>query len=86
MEKLAAVAEAERVLRGSASASAACATTAPWPASRSSRGQLARAAGEAREAILAGLHAAGFTYVALDLDGFRSGSMNEAPSGAPAGR
>lgn len=24
------------------------------------------------------LHAAGFTYVALDLDGFRSGSMNEA--------
>lgn len=31
---------------------------------------------ELREAILAGVREAGFTYVALDLAGFRSGSMN----------
>lgn len=36
---------------------------------------LARAI-ELREAIDAGVRAAGFTYVALDLAGFRSGSMN----------
>ena len=40
----------------------------------------------ARGAIARRLRALGFTYVALDLDGFRSGSMNEAPSveGPPA--
>jgi uncharacterized protein len=31
-----------------------------------------------REQISRGVRAAGFTYVALDLDGFRAGSMNEA--------
>jgi pyridinium-3,5-biscarboxylic acid mononucleotide sulfurtransferase len=40
--------------------------------------EIGRAAGPARDAIARRLHAAGFTYVALDLDGFRSGSMNEA--------
>jgi len=30
-----------------------------------------------REAVVAGIRDAGFTYVALDLAGFRSGSMNE---------
>jgi uncharacterized protein len=30
-----------------------------------------------RERAVAGVRAAGFTYVALDLDGYRSGSMNE---------
>lgn len=39
--------------------------------------ELGRAAGPAREAIVAAVRAAGFTYVALDLQGFRSGSMNE---------
>lgn len=33
---------------------------------------------ERRAEIARRLHAAGFTYVALDLDGFRSGSMDEA--------
>jgi uncharacterized protein len=37
-----------------------------------------RAAGAAREEIVRRLTAAGFTYVTLDLLGFRSGSMNEA--------
>jgi uncharacterized protein len=41
------------------------------------RDQLARAL-ELREEIARAVRAAGFTYVALDLDGFRSGSMNEA--------
>ena len=31
---------------------------------------------ELRDAIHTGVRAAGFTYVALDLAGFRSGSMN----------
>ena len=30
-----------------------------------------------REAVLEGLKAEGFTYVALDIQGLRSGSMNE---------
>ena len=35
------------------------------------------AAWQSREKISAYLHGLGFTYVTLDLDGFRSGSMNE---------
>jgi len=38
-----------------------------------------RAAGAARDAIARRLRALGFTYVTLDLDGLRTGSMNEAP-------
>ena len=30
-----------------------------------------------RSEITAALHAAGFTYATLDLDGYRSGSMND---------
>jgi pyridinium-3,5-biscarboxylic acid mononucleotide sulfurtransferase len=41
--------------------------------------EIGRAAGPARSEIARRLRALGFTYVALDLDGFRSGSMNEAP-------
>ena len=37
-----------------------------------------RRALDLREDIARAVHAAGFTYVALDLDGFRTGSMNEA--------
>jgi pyridinium-3,5-biscarboxylic acid mononucleotide sulfurtransferase len=40
---------------------------------------LERAAGAGREEIVRRLKALGFTYVTLDLAGFRSGSMNEAP-------
>jgi len=41
--------------------------------------ELARAAEEsARHAIVGLLHDLGYTYVALDLEGFRSGSLNEA--------
>lgn len=43
-----------------------------------------------RDRVVAGLKGLGFTYVALDLEGFRSGSMNEPlragpPGGAAAG-
>jgi len=44
-----------------------------------------RAAGDDREAIARRLRALGFTYVALDLDGLRAGSMNEAPAVAEVG-
>jgi uncharacterized protein len=47
---------------------------------------IGRAAGAAREEIARRLRALGFTWVTLDLDGFRSGSMNEAPAGASTGR
>jgi pyridinium-3,5-biscarboxylic acid mononucleotide sulfurtransferase len=42
--------------------------------------EVARAAGAAREEIACRLGALGFTYVTLDLRGFRSGSMDEAPA------
>ena len=38
-------------------------------------GDLARAVAE-REAVVAGVKAAGYRYVTLDLEGFRSGSTN----------
>ena len=44
-----------------------------------------RAAGDDREAIARRLRTLGFTYVALDLDGLRAGSMNEAPAVAEVG-
>jgi uncharacterized protein len=50
-------------------------------------GEIGRAAGAARETIARRLRALGFTYVTLDLEGFRSGSLNEAPEpGGVAGR
>ena len=42
-------------------------------------GEIGRASGAARAALARRLHEIGFTYVTLDLDGFRSGSMNEVP-------
>ncbi len=47
-------------------------------------GDIARAARE-RERIARALHESGFTYVALDLEGYRTGSMNEALGEASAG-
>jgi len=41
------------------------------------REQLVRVSGELRERIVEVVRAAGFAYVALDLEGFRSGSMDE---------
>jgi len=41
---------------------------------------------EARETIARRLRALGFTYVTLDLDGFRSGSMNEPPPDEAPGK
>ena len=60
----------------SASASSACASTTRSPASRSTPTSIARVV-EVRERIVALGKKLGFTYVALDLAGFRSGSMNE---------
>jgi len=37
------------------------------------------ATGSLREEVLRSVKAAGFTYVAVDLQGYRSGAMNEAP-------
>ena len=39
--------------------------------------ELARVVGE-REAVSAAVHAAGYRYVTLDLDGFRSGNLNDS--------
>ncbi len=40
-------------------------------------GDILRAAGELRAAVVEAVRPAGFRYVALDLEGYRSGSMNE---------
>jgi uncharacterized protein len=45
----------------------------------------ALAAPEVRETVVTGLKALGFTYVAVDLEGFRSGSMNEPLRPGPRG-
>ena len=39
-----------------------------------------------REAIVAGLKAAGYDYVTLDLEGFRSGNLNQALAAGEVGR
>ena len=83
VEKLAAVAAAERVT--------ARARLSPVPRAaprrrRPRRGGSARHRARrvaARAEIARRLRALGFTWVTLDLDGFRSGSMNEVPAGAP---
>ena len=46
-------------------------------------GELALAV-EARLAIVEGLHAAGYRYVTLDLEGFRSGNLNAPAPGRPS--
>jgi pyridinium-3,5-biscarboxylic acid mononucleotide sulfurtransferase len=43
--------------------------------------EIARASGAARATLARRLHDLGFVYVTLDLDGFRSGSMNESQRG-----
>lgn len=47
-------------------------------------GEIARLAGAERERVLQALKGAGFTYVALDLEGYRTGSMNETLVRRPA--
>lgn len=44
--------------------------------------EIERAGGAARATLARRLHELGFVYVTLDLDGFRSGSMNESSLGA----
>jgi uncharacterized protein len=44
---------------------------------------LAALAAQHRESLVRAFRALGFTYVTLDLAGFRSGSLNEVLSGAP---
>ncbi len=48
-------------------------------------GEVGRAVGAAREELARRLRALGFTYVTVDLDGFRSGSMNEVWCGPEDG-
>ncbi|HSH61542.1 MAG TPA: ATP-dependent sacrificial sulfur transferase LarE [Acidimicrobiales bacterium] len=43
------------------------------------RGELAKAF-EQRDAVVGAVHQAGYTYVTLDLEGFRSGNLNQALS------
>jgi uncharacterized protein len=77
-EKLAAVAAGERVLRELGFRQCRVRHHGRVARVEVEAHEVGRAAGPARDDIARGLHAAGFTYVALDLDGFRSGSMNEA--------
>jgi uncharacterized protein len=76
-DKLAAVAAVERALRKLGFRQCRARHHGAVARLEVEHGQLARAL-ELREDIARAVHAAGFTYAALDLDGFRSGSMNEA--------
>lgn len=76
-EKLAAIAAGERALRELGFRQCRVRHHGAVARVEVERDELGRAAGEAREEIVRRLNAAGFTYVTLDLMGFRSGSMNE---------
>ena len=76
-DKLAAVAEAEKALRALGFRQCRARYHGDVVRLEVERDQLGRAL-ELREEISRRVHAAGFTYVALDVDGFRTGSMNEA--------
>jgi len=86
VEKLTAVAEAERVLRELGFRQCRVRHHGAVARVEVEADDIARAAGPAREEIARRLRALGFTWVTLDLDGFRSGSMNEAQAGAFTGR
>ena len=86
MEKLTAVAEAEGVLRELGFRQCRVRHHGAVARVEVEADEIGRAAGAAREEIARRLRALGFTWVTLDLDGFRSGSMNEAPGGASAER
>lgn len=77
-DKLAAVAAAERALRELGFRQCRVRHHGQVARVEVEAAEIERAAGAAREAIARRVRAAGFTYVALDLHGFRSGSMNEA--------
>ena len=76
-EKLAAIAEAERALRALGFRQCRVRHHGDVARVEVERHELERAFA-LREEISRTIHAAGFTFVALDVDGFRTGSMNEA--------
>jgi uncharacterized protein len=77
VDKLAAVAAAEKALRALGFRQCRARHHGAVARLELDREQLGRAL-DLRQDIASAVHAAGFTYVALDLDGFRTGSMNEA--------
>jgi uncharacterized protein len=77
VEKLAAVAAAEKALRALGIRQCRVRHHGAVARLEVEPGQLGMAF-DLRGDIARAVHAAGFTYVALDLDGFRTGSMNEA--------
>jgi uncharacterized protein len=79
VEKLQAVAAAERVLRELGFRQCRVRHHGSVARVEVESADLGRAL-EARAAIARRLRALGFTYVTLDLEGFRSGSMNEVPA------
>jgi len=85
VEKLQAVAAAERVLHGLGFRQCRVRHHGSLARVEVESGDLARALA-ARTAIAGRLRALGFTYVTLDMDGFRSGSMNEPPADEAPGK
>ena len=77
-EKLHAIAAAEEVMRELGFRQCRVRHHGPVARVEVEATAIGRAAGPARETIVRRLGELGFTYVTLDLKGFRSGSMNEA--------
>ena len=83
IEKIAAVGAAERVLHGLGFRQCRVRHHGSIARIEVEAADIGRAV-EAREEIAQRLRVLGFAYVTLDLDGFRSGSMNEAPEDGAA--
>jgi uncharacterized protein len=80
VEKLGQVAAAERALRALGFAQVRVRHHGDVARIEVPAAQIERlAGGEVRRAVLEAVRAAGFTHVSVDLQGFRSGSLNEAP-------
>ncbi len=76
------VGRAEGACDGSASPRSGCGTTASSPGSRFPFASLG-AVLEAREKVVGAVHAAGYRYVTLDLEGLRSGNLNGSSAPPP---
>ena len=84
-EKLARVAKAEESLRGLGLKQFRVRYHGPVARIEAEPGEIGRLATVERERVVEAVKGAGFTYVALDLEGYRMGSLNEALARRSAG-
>ena len=84
-EKLAQVEKAEESLRGLGLKQFRVRHHGPVARIEAEPGEIGRLATVDRDSAIEAVKGAGFAYVALDLEGYRTGSMNEVLGRRPAG-